>query len=50
MDAPQLKNNAFARGIIKTRIIDGACSAVNTQGKAVSETERIQELNHNGGL
>jgi len=50
MDAPQLKNNAFARGIIKTRIIDGACSAVNTQGKAFSEAERLQELIYNGGF
>ncbi len=28
LDAPQLKNNPFGRGVIKTRIINGACQAV----------------------
>jgi hypothetical protein len=25
MDAPQLRNNKFALGKVKTRIVDGAC-------------------------
>lgn len=44
LDAPQLRNNAFARGAILTRIIDGACQTVDLIGKPVSEIQRLQEI------
>lgn len=44
MDAPQLKNNPYARGSISTRIIDGCCKAINSAGKPVPEKNRIDNL------
>jgi hypothetical protein len=44
MDAPQLKNNHFARGQARTRIINGASLAVDENGRALSERERIAAL------
>jgi hypothetical protein len=46
LDAPHLRNNAFARGQIATRIdCRGACVAVETvSGRPLSETERLIEL------
>ena len=41
MDAPQLRNNPFACGKIATRIIDGACVAVDSTGQPLSETDRL---------
>ena len=41
MDAPQLKNNAFAPGKVATRIIDGGCDAVDENGDPISESERL---------
>ena len=41
MDAPQLKNNPFARGQVRTRIIGGACLAVDIQGKPIPEAVRL---------
>lgn len=42
LDAPQLRNNRFARGQIITRIINGACVAVDAQGQVLDERERIR--------
>ncbi len=42
LDAPQLRNNRFARGALQTRIIDGACLAVDESGRPLSEAERLQ--------
>lgn len=47
LDAPQLKNNSFARGTISTRIIDGCCKTVNAAGKPIAEKYRIDELVEN---
>ena len=41
LDAPQLRNNPFARGEIKTAIHDGSCVAVSNGGKPQSEEERL---------
>ena len=41
LDAPQLRNNPFARGVIRTQIIDGACRAVDEMGRPLSEAERL---------
>ena len=44
LDAPHLRNNQFARGEIETRILDGACEAVDQQGKKLSEADRLKQL------
>jgi methylmalonyl-CoA mutase cobalamin-binding subunit len=44
LDAPQLKNNPFARGEIRTSIIDGACQVINANGEVLSETQRMKKL------
>jgi methylmalonyl-CoA mutase cobalamin-binding subunit len=44
LDAPHLKNNPFARGQIKTRIVGGACQAVNAEGIPFSEKQRLLTL------
>lgn len=44
LDAPQLRNNQFAKGEINTRIIDGACIPVDPTGKPISEKVRMEAL------
>ncbi|MDY6866516.1 MAG: cobalamin B12-binding domain-containing protein [Chloroflexota bacterium] len=44
LDAPHLKNNPFARGAIQTRIVDGACVAVDSAGKPISESDRLHQI------
>ena len=44
LDAPHLRNNPFGRGSIRTRIIQGACLAVDTDGHPISETERLDSI------
>jgi len=45
LDAPHLQNNPFARGEVVTRIIDGACVAVDPRtGRALREEERAARL------
>ncbi len=44
LDAPQLKNNKFALGQVKTRIIDGASIAIDEHGLPLSQRERIGKL------
>ncbi len=41
LDAPQLKNNAYAPGKIVTRIIDGACDATDEHSSPISEAKRL---------
>jgi len=41
LDAPQLKNNPFARGEVVTRIVRGACQVVDARGRAMSELRRL---------
>ncbi len=43
MDAPQLGNNKFGRGQVRTRIIGGACEAVDTEGRPLTEKVRIAQ-------
>ncbi len=44
LDAPHLKNNPFARGAIQTRIMDGACVAVDSTGEPISESVRLHHI------
>jgi hypothetical protein len=49
LDAPQLRNNPYGRGQIATRIINGACLAVQPDGTPQPEAARLQEFLHMGG-
>lgn len=49
LDAPQLKNNPFARGVVKTAIVAGACVALNDTGKPISEEQRLNPIFNSGG-
>jgi hypothetical protein len=44
LDAPHLRNNPFALGRIQTRLIGGACQAVNEHGQPISEAERLAKI------
>jgi hypothetical protein len=44
LDAPQLKNNPFGRGQIRTHIVNGMCVAVDSDGRPLSESERLDGL------
>jgi hypothetical protein len=44
LDAPQLKNNPFGRGQIRSLIVNGMCVAVNADGRPLSESERLEAL------
>ncbi len=44
MDAPQLRNNPFARGTVLTMIKEGASVAVDEKGKTLTESRRIAKL------
>lgn len=44
LDAPHLKHNPFAKGIIQTQIVNGSCLAVDSEGHPISETGRIMAL------
>ncbi len=42
LDAPQLLRNPFAQGLIKTRVVDGACVAIRPDGSTLPEADRLQ--------
>lgn len=44
LDAPHLRNNPFALGKIKTRIIQGKSLAVDEDGKPLEERNRLRKL------
>jgi methylmalonyl-CoA mutase cobalamin-binding subunit len=44
LDAPQLKNNPFARGQVRTLIVSGKCVAVDSNGRPLTESERLVQL------
>jgi hypothetical protein len=44
LDAPQLRNNKFGRGTIRTRIVDGCCVAVDGNNSPMSEMLRLKNL------
>jgi len=44
LDAPQLMINSFGRGLIRTRIVEGACEAVDESGRILSEKERLSKI------
>jgi methylmalonyl-CoA mutase cobalamin-binding subunit len=44
MDAPQLRNNKFGRGQIRTSIVKGANVTVDWEGKIIPEKKRLSTL------
>ena len=44
MDAPQLRNNKFGRGEVRTRIANGASVTVDARGNIVKEKKRLSKL------
>jgi hypothetical protein len=43
-DAPQLKNNSFGLGQIRTKIVNGACMAISETGHVLSERKRLAKF------
>jgi methylmalonyl-CoA mutase cobalamin-binding subunit len=43
LDAPQLLNNPFAAGQIKTKVVDGACIAIDDRGEPLPEAIRLEK-------
>jgi len=41
LDAPQLQNNPYGLGQVRTRTIAGQCLAVDTRGQPIHEKERL---------
>ena len=44
LDAPQMKNNLYVPGRVRTRVQNGAIVAVDEDGKLLSERERVQRV------
>ncbi len=44
LDAPQLRNNRFARGAVQTRIHNGASIAIDSRGRPLAEEIRLANL------
>ncbi|MDH4215110.1 MAG: cobalamin B12-binding domain-containing protein [Candidatus Thorarchaeota archaeon] len=45
LDAPHLRNNSIARGLLRTKMIDGACLAINPDtGNPIDEITRLGQL------
>jgi len=44
MDAPQLRNNKFGLGKVRTSIVNGASETVNAKSRPVSESKRLAAL------
>lgn len=44
LDAPHLKGNKYAKGILITEIIDGACYAIDKNDKILIEKDRIKSV------
>jgi hypothetical protein len=44
LDAPQLKNNPYGRGEVRTRILNGACQAIDARGDVLLEARRLEKI------
>jgi hypothetical protein len=44
LDAPQLSNNPFALGRVRTQIVNGCCLAVDEEGIILNEKERLSRI------
>jgi len=41
LDAPQLQNNPYGCGLIRSRIVNGTCTAVDQSGHVLQEADRL---------
>jgi len=45
LDAPHLRNNPIAKGLLRTKMIDGTCLAINPNtGNPIDEITRLEQL------
>jgi methylmalonyl-CoA mutase cobalamin-binding subunit len=44
LDAPHLQNNPFARGQIRTRILEGRCETIDSSGDPLTENQRTNQI------
>ncbi|NSW53427.1 MAG: cobalamin B12-binding domain-containing protein [Anaerolineae bacterium] len=44
LDAPHLKNNPYARGSVRTRLVNGACESVDDHGRILNESQRLADI------
>jgi methylmalonyl-CoA mutase cobalamin-binding subunit len=44
LDAPHLSNNPYARGAVRTKIINGACCSVDESGEPIGEADRLKMI------
>ena len=44
MDAPQLRNNKFGRGEVRTGIVNGANVTIDSKGKIIKEQKRLSKF------
>jgi hypothetical protein len=44
LDAPQLRNNRFGKGLIRTRVADGACVAIDGNNLPMKEVIRLAKF------
>jgi hypothetical protein len=44
LDAPHLAGNLFAKGQIRSKIVDGACVAVDEKGHPLDERKRLDQI------
>ena len=44
LDAPQLRNNPFGRGLVRTQVVKGMCLAVDQANRPLSEKERLASI------
>lgn len=50
LDAPHLRGSLYGRGEVRTRILEGACVAVNPDGAPLSEERRLEYLKKIGRI
>jgi methylmalonyl-CoA mutase cobalamin-binding subunit len=50
LDAPQLRSNPIAQGRVQTRMVAGACVAVDEAMQPLSEAARLRRLRHSDTL
>ena len=50
LDAPGLKGMSVARGRFETRIIDGACYAIDENGNILPEEKRLEIIRKEAGM
>jgi hypothetical protein len=50
LDAPGLKGMSVAKGRFETQIIDGACYAVDENGKILTEEKRLEIIRKEAGM